>query len=75
MPIFEFTCKKCKGEFEELVFGDDISDVVCPKCESTAVERKMSVFAFKSGGKFTSSKGGSCSGCTPGPGGCSSCNH
>ena len=74
MPLYEFQCSACDKEFEELVFGS-IEDVRCPACDSGDVKKKMSVFAFKSGGKFTPSKGGSCSGCTPGPGGCSSCSH
>jgi putative FmdB family regulatory protein len=63
LPIYEFKCQKCGSEFEELVFGSS-EDVACPKCESSAVERLMSAFAFKSGDKFVAASGGS---------GCSSC--
>ena len=41
MPIYEFRCKKCKNEFECLVFGKD-SDVCCPTCKGKRVERLMS---------------------------------
>jgi len=58
MPMYEFTCQKCKKEFEELVFGS-ADDVECPKCGSTKVKRKMSAFAFKSGAKFVPSSGSS----------------
>ncbi len=72
MPIYEFRCRKCEDEFEELVFGSD-GDVACPKCGATAVERKMSSFAFKSGEKFSSSGGSGCSSCHSSS--CSSCKH
>jgi putative FmdB family regulatory protein len=63
VPIYEFKCEKCGSDFEELVFGA-AEDVECPRCKSTSVERKMSTFAFKSGGKFVAASSGS---------GCSSC--
>ena len=72
MPIYEFTCEACGTDFEELVFGSS-EDVPCPDCESSKVKRKMSAFAIKSGAKFVPSSGSSCSGCSPGPSGCSSC--
>jgi putative FmdB family regulatory protein len=72
MPMYEFTCQKCKSDFEELVFSSD-EKVACPECNSTKIKRKMSAFAIKSGSKFVSSGGSSCGGCTPSPGGCASC--
>jgi putative FmdB family regulatory protein len=72
MPIYEFRCRKCEDEFEELVFGAD-EEVACPKCGATAVERKMSAFAFKSGEKFSSSGGSGCASCHSSS--CSSCKH
>lgn len=73
MPIFEYVCKGCGEEFEELVFGSD-EDVACPACGAGDVGRKVSTFAFKSGSKFVSSASSSCQGCTPGPSGCSGCS-
>lgn len=73
MPMYEFTCQQCEKDFEELVFSDD-EVVECPSCRSTTVMRKISAFAFKSGGKFVPASGSSCAGCTPGPGGCSGCH-
>ncbi len=73
MPIYEFCCKNCGEEFEELVMGTN-PEVRCPKCKSNDVVKKMSAFAFKSGCKFVPSGGkggGSCSGCTSSN--CSSC--
>jgi putative FmdB family regulatory protein len=76
VPIYEFICQACQAEFEELVSSSS-EEVPCPSCKSTAVTRKVSMFAFKSaGGRFVSAQkgGSSCSGCTPGPGGCSHCH-
>jgi putative FmdB family regulatory protein len=63
MPIYEYRCCKCEGDFEKLVFGKE--EVQCPKCGSV-VERLMSACNFKSGaGDFKTSGTGqsSCSGC------------
>jgi putative FmdB family regulatory protein len=78
MPLFEFVCGKCRNEFEELVMHAD-EEILCPKCGSKKIVKKMSRFAFKAGeGKRmrTSVKrsGSSCSTCRPGPGGCSGCS-
>ena len=63
MPLFEYICKKCGEEFEELVLKDE--KVRCPKCSSARVEKKMSVFAYKSGDKFrASSSSSSCATCS-----------
>jgi putative FmdB family regulatory protein len=74
MPMFEFICRKCSEEFEELVFSSH-ETVDCPSCGSDDVTKKVSVVAFKSSGRFVASSGSSCSGCTPGPSGCSGCSH
>jgi putative FmdB family regulatory protein len=71
MPIFEYKCKKCGKEFEELVRNSE-EKINCPKCESPKVEKKMSVFAHKTSGKFVSSAPSSgCSHCHSGS--CSTC--
>jgi len=44
MPIYEFVCKKCGNEFEELVRSSD-SKVKCPLCNSTRVEKCFSLFS------------------------------
>jgi len=49
MPIFEFECSDCQHPFEELVFGSNTDDVLCPSCGSRQVRKKMSTFASKSG--------------------------
>jgi putative FmdB family regulatory protein len=62
MPIFEYTCLECKREFEEIVFNSS-TDVLCPDCKSSNVEKKMSIFGFKSGGTYIGSSSTKCSTC------------
>ena len=69
MPIFEYTCNSCGHEFETLVRGADIPD--CPKCASTALEKKLSVFAA-AGGQPEPVAAGPCGACGH-PGGPGSC--
>ena len=70
MPIYEFVCDQCKHEFEKLVFNSS-EKIGCPKCNGKKVSRKMSAFAFSSGGKFKSTASSSCGSCSSGS--CSSC--
>jgi len=45
MPVYEYECQDCGTRFEKLVrLGDSSGEVVCPKCQSEAVERLISVF-------------------------------
>jgi putative FmdB family regulatory protein len=45
MPIFEFECKSCGYEFEELKSNKEVSDIIaCKKCGEQA-ERKLSRFS------------------------------
>jgi len=77
MPIYEYECCNCCESFERLVFRTD-EPVSCPKCESSSVNKKMSVFGFKSGGdkgaassRVASSASG-CAGCASGN--CNTCH-
>lgn len=68
MPIFEFVCKECDQEFEELVQGT--SQPRCPSCDSEELEKKLSGFAVAvSGAKFAGGPCGTC-GHPDGPGAC-----
>ncbi len=49
MPLFEFTCENCKTDFEELFCSPDTSKVICIKCGSKKVVKKMSAFGVKAG--------------------------
>ena len=40
MPIYEYRCPKCRNEFEELIFGDEIPE--CPTCGCPESERLLS---------------------------------
>jgi len=70
MPIYEYACGQCEHEFERLVFNSS-DKIDCPKCKSKKVSRKMSTFAFSSGGTFKSTASSSCGSCSSGS--CSSC--
>ena len=69
MPIYEYTCSSCKHEFETLVRGSEAPG--CPKCASTALEKKMSVFAA-AGASADPLPAGPCGSCGH-PGGPGSC--
>jgi putative regulatory protein, FmdB family len=83
MPIFEFVCKRCNKQFEELVFSQD-EQTVCPSCGSTNTEKLMSCCRSKvgsgAGGReheataapAAAPSGGGCAGCSGGS--CSSCH-
>lgn len=62
MPIFEFECSSCHGQFDELVRNAEaVKDVVCPNCGSRKIKKKLSTFASKvSGGGATSAGAAAC---------------
>jgi putative FmdB family regulatory protein len=75
MPIFEFHCRQCGSDFEELVaaFGDL---ALCPGCGSERVAKQVSSFAVageaRQAGGNACGCGGSCSGgCSGGSCSCS----
>jgi putative FmdB family regulatory protein len=62
MPIYEYVCKQCGNEFEELVFNDE-EPVTCPKCGATDTEKLMSACSAKvdgGGPNLDSLQGTSC---------------
>ncbi|MEQ8790139.1 MAG: zinc ribbon domain-containing protein [Pirellulaceae bacterium] len=46
MPIYEYTCCKCRSDFELLVRGDE--QPVCPSCGGQRLEKQFSVVAAHS---------------------------
>ena len=48
MPLYEYACKECAHQFEALVRGSETPE--CPACHSTALERRLSVFAAHTNG-------------------------
>jgi putative FmdB family regulatory protein len=72
MPLRDFVCRDCGHAFEALVMGKD--QPVCPQCNSKALDRQISTFVGRTGGKDASgsSGGGKCSGCAGGN--CNTCH-
>ena len=71
MPIYEYVCGQCDHEFEKLIFNSS-EKVGCPKCKCKKVSRRLSAFAFSSGGKFKSTASSSCGSCASSS--CSGCS-
>ncbi|MDP9175010.1 MAG: zinc ribbon domain-containing protein [Planctomycetota bacterium] len=72
MPIYEYTCKSCKGNFEKLIRSmSSAHEAACPKCGSKETARTLSVFAVGTEGTRTGgpSEPGMCGRCG-GPGPC-----
>jgi putative FmdB family regulatory protein len=44
MPLYDYHCRGCGGEFERLVRPGDT--VACPSCGSSDVDRLLSTFAL-----------------------------
>lgn len=43
MPIYEYACMQCHGQFQRLVRGfADPTDLACPRCQTHMVTRVMS---------------------------------
>ncbi|MCX5886014.1 MAG: zinc ribbon domain-containing protein [Proteobacteria bacterium] len=69
MPIFEFRCRKCGKEFEELILSSD-PDPCCPQCQGNEVDKLLSAFSFSSKGgssdavSTSASRSGGCSSCS-----------
>lgn len=72
MPMYEYGCLDCARQFERLL-PMNVADqhIVCPFCQSTHVQRRLSLFATHSRGETAAAaamvapSGGGCS--------CSSC--
>jgi putative FmdB family regulatory protein len=62
MPLYEFTCRKCGHQFEELVGMSDLEagKVKCPACRSKRIEKGMSSFATGTAGAPSGSGAGGC---------------
>ena len=46
MPLYEYTCKKCVKDFEELRSAKETSLPTCPFCGQKSVEKKISLTSF-----------------------------
>jgi putative FmdB family regulatory protein len=47
VPLYEYVCRKCSRQFEELVYGN--AKPICPSCQSADLERVLSVVAVGKG--------------------------
>ena len=51
MPLYNFKCSSCDHEFEELVSNSDTTDLKCPKCASSSIEKKVTTGTVQSNSK------------------------
>lgn len=49
MPLYEYECKRCGAQFEQLIFNHH-TKVVCQSCGDERVIRRLSTFAIVSTG-------------------------
>jgi len=47
MPIYEYHCKKCNHQFEQLQKITDDVLVICPKCGQNSLQKMVSQTSFK----------------------------
>jgi putative FmdB family regulatory protein len=50
MPLYEFHCEACGSDSEVLVRSVNWEGTECPRCGSTRLTKKLSVFASASAG-------------------------
>lgn len=68
MPIYEYHCKACDHDFEDLVLGFDDPAPQCPKCNTEEVQKLMSAGSFRPYGIPTGSGGFKPPACGPAAG-------
>jgi putative FmdB family regulatory protein len=68
MPIYEYSCRRCHHGFEQIVLSTG-EKIACPKCDSRAVEKQLSVFSSPGSESEKSAAGAGCA-CTPQTCGC-----
>ncbi len=56
MPMFDYRCKECNYEYEELVQSCEIPDeeIICPKCGKNQSEKLISAPSIASGSSASS---------------------
>ena len=63
MPLFEFKCRECGTTFEKIVPSSN-TRVDCKECESSNVDKLLSVFAVGPSSRSTASyEPGPCGAC------------
>lgn len=71
MPIYEYACQECGNQFELLVRSDTVP--ACPQCQTTHLEKKLSVFATSATESQASAAPSPCAACPGGGGGSGAC--
>ncbi|HEV8530902.1 MAG TPA: zinc ribbon domain-containing protein [Methylomirabilota bacterium] len=69
MPIYEYRCNQCEGEFEKYV-PSSATAVACPSCESARVTRRLSLLSVRTNAAAAGSAPMSGGGCCGGGCGC-----
>ena len=59
MPIYEYKCRECGTDFEEIVSVNAVENPPCPSCHSNETEKKMSVFCGAGSSGNSGTSGGS----------------
>jgi len=70
MPLYEYRCSQCGEKFEKLVrlsAGD--AEIACPACDSSLVDRLVSLLGRGGGKESLSFSSSPSSGCAPRGGG------
>jgi putative FmdB family regulatory protein len=54
MPTYEYACKSCGNQWEEIQKISESPSTECPKCKNATAERQISGgnFILKGGGSF-----------------------
>ncbi|MBI4395731.1 MAG: zinc ribbon domain-containing protein [Elusimicrobia bacterium] len=69
MPLYEYSCRKCRADFDVLHLPGRDAKTSCPKCESEDVFQKISTFSAhgssSKGNEGFSCEEGSCPGRRP----------
>ncbi|MCU0951803.1 MAG: zinc ribbon domain-containing protein [Burkholderiaceae bacterium] len=70
MPIYEYACRDCGQRFEQRVRAG--SAPTCPHCQSTQLDKQLSVFGTASARAAPANAAGPCGRCghPDGPGSC-----
>ncbi|MFH1748579.1 MAG: FmdB family zinc ribbon protein [Planctomycetota bacterium] len=71
VPIYEYNCKTCGEQFEQLIRSQsEERGVCCPACGEQQVERKLSVIATPRAAAKPPPSTGPCGQCCQPDGGC-----
>lgn len=63
MPIYEYVCRSCGKEFEQLVSSSRAEPSPCPSCGAKGLDKKFSSFAVGSAGSSSPAREPACGQC------------